>query len=58
MICYIICDSILNEYTKPEESFGGFINKSKIRFENTNSPLHNIVYCGTGTGKTILLDNT
>ena len=51
MICYIICDSILNEYTKPEESFGGFINKSLIRFEYANLPLHTIVYGGTGTGE-------
>ena len=50
-ICYIIYDSIPNKYTKLEESFGGFMNRSLVRFEYEKSPLHTIVYGGTGTGK-------
>ena len=56
-ICYIIYDSRPNKYTKLEESFGGFMNRSLVRFEYKKSPLHTIVYGGTGTGKHILLDN-
>ena len=41
-----------SEYTKLEESFGGFMNRSLVRFEYEKSPLHTIVYGGTGTGKT------
>ena len=52
MFCYIVNDSKPSEYTKLEESFVGFINKSVIRFEYERSPLHTIVYGGTGTGKT------
>ena len=51
-ICYIIYDSIPSKYTKLEESFGGFMNRSLVRFEYEKSPLHNVVYGGTGTGKT------
>ena len=51
-ICYIIYDSIPSKYTKLEESFGGFMNRSLVRFEYEKSPLHTIVYGGTGTGKT------
>ena len=49
---YIIYDSIPSKYTELEESFGGFMNRSLVRFENEKSPLHTIVYGGTGTGKT------
>ena len=31
--CYIIYDSIQNKYTKLEESVGGFMNGSLVRFE-------------------------
>ena len=51
-ICYIIYDSRPSKYTKLEESFGGFMNRSLVRFEYEKSPLHTIVYGGTGTGKT------
>ena len=51
-ICYIIYDSIPSKYTKLEESFGKFMNRSLVRFEYEKSPLHTIVYGGTGTGKT------
>ena len=54
-ICYIIYDSIPSKYTKLEESFGGFMNRSLVRFEYEKSPLHNIVYGGTGTGKTYFI---
>ena len=50
-ICYIIYDSIPSKYTKLEESFGGFMNRSLVRFEYEKSPLHTIVYGGFGTGK-------
>ena len=54
-ISYIIYDSILSKYTKLEESFGGFMNRSLVRFEYEKSPLHTIVYGGTGTGKTYFI---
>ena len=54
-ICYIIYDSIPSKYTKLEESFGGFMNRSLVRFEYEKSPLHTIVYGGTGTGKTYFI---
>ena len=54
-ICYIIYDSIPSKYTKLEESFGGFMNRSLVRFEYENSRLHTIVYGGTGTGRTCLI---
>ena len=49
--CFIVYDSIPCKYTKLEESFGGFMNRSLVRFEYEKSPLHTIVYGGTGTGK-------
>ena len=55
VICYIIYDSIPSKYTKLEENFGGFTNKSLVRFEGKKSPLHTIVYGGTGTGKTYFI---
>ena len=54
-ICYIIYDSVPSKYTKLEDSFGGFMNRSLVRFEYENSPLHTIVYGGTGTGKTYFI---
>ena len=54
-ICYIIYDSIPSKYTKLEENFGGFLNRSLVRFEYEKSPLHTIVYGGTGTGKTYFI---
>ena len=56
-IFYIIYDSIPSKYTKLEESFAGFMYRSLFRFEYAKSPLHTIVYGGTGTGKTYFLDN-
>ena len=50
-IFYIKYDSIPSKYTKLEESFGGFMKRSLVRFEYENSPLHTIVYVGTGKGK-------
>ena len=49
---FIIYDSIPSKYTKLEESFGGFMNRSLVRFEYEKSPLHTIDYGGTGKGKT------
>ena len=54
-ICYIIYDSRPSKYTKLEESFGGFMNRSLVRFEYEKSPLHTIVYGETGTGKTYFI---
>ena len=54
-ICYIIYDSIPSKYTKLAESFGGFMNRSLVRFEYEKSPLHTIAYGGTGTGKTYFI---
>ena len=51
IFCFILYDSIPSEYTKLEESYGGFMNRSLVRFEYEKSPLHTIVYGGTGTGK-------
>ena len=58
IFCFIIHDSIPSRYTKLEEGFGGFMNRSLVRFEYEKSPLNTIVYGGTGTGKHILLDST
>ena len=54
-ICYLIYDPIPSKNTKLEESFGGFMNSSLVRFEYEKSPLHTIVYGGTGTGKTYFI---
>ena len=43
---------IPSKYTKLEESFGGFMNRSLVRFEYEKSSLHTIVFGGTGTGNT------
>ena len=51
-ICFTTYKSIPSNYTKVEESFGGTMNKSLVRFEYEKSPLHTIVYGGTGTGNT------
>ena len=51
-IYYIIYDPRPSTYTKLEESFGGFMNRSLVRFEYEKSPLHTIVYGGNGTVKT------
>ena len=54
-ICDEIYDSIPSKYTKLEESFGGFMKRSLVRFEYEKSPLHAIFYSGTGTGKTYFI---
>ena len=54
-ICYLLYDSIPSKYTKLEESFSGFMNRNLVRFEYEKSPLHTIVYGGTGTGKTFFI---
>ena len=55
ILCFIIFDSIPTKYTKLEESFGGFMNRSLVRFEYEKSPLHTIAYGGTGSGKTYFI---
>ena len=54
-ICYLLYDSIPSKNIKLEESFGGFMNRNLVRFEYEKSPLHTIVYGGTGTGKTYFI---
>ena len=54
-ICFIFHNSIPSKYTKLGESFSGFMNRSLVRFEYENSPLHTFVYGGTGTGKTYFI---
>ena len=53
--CFMFYNSIPSKYTKLEESFGGFMNRSLVRFEHEKSPLHTIVYGETGTGKTFFI---
>ena len=55
IICFMIYDSIPSKYAKLEKNFGEFANRCKKRFELEKSPLHTIVYGGTGT--CLLLDN-
>ena len=55
MFRYIAYDSIPSKQTKLEGSFGGFINKSLVRFEYEKSPLHTIFYGVTGTEKTYFI---
>ena len=50
-ISYIIYESVPGKYIKLEENFGGFKNRSLVRFEYEKSPLHTILYGGTDTGK-------
>ena len=52
MLFFFIYSEFPSKYTKLEESFGGFLNKSFVKFEFEKSLLHTIVYGGTGTGKT------
>ena len=52
VVCYILYDDMTSKYTKLEEGFGGIKNRSLVRFEFEKSPLHTILYSGTGTGKT------
>ena len=44
VFCYIVYDSMPSKYTKLEESFGGFINRSLVRFEYEKLPLHIILW--------------
>ena len=52
VFCYIVYNDMPSKYTKLEESFCGFMNRSLFRFEFETSPFHTIFYGGTGTGKT------
>ena len=55
MISYMVYGAMPSKYTKLEESFGGLINKSLIRFEYEKSPLQTIVYGHTCRGKTYVV---
>ena len=64
-ICYVIYDSIPSKYTKLEESFCRFLNRSLVRFEyekslHTNMKNHYTLLFMVELlrGKHILLDNT
>ena len=48
----MLYDSIPSKYAKLEENLGEFIKRTLVRFEYGKSPLHSIVYGGSGTGKT------
>ena len=50
VICFTLYDLIPSKYTKLEDSFVGFMKRSQVRFDYEKSPLHTIVYGGTGTG--------
>ena len=54
-ICYLLYGSIPIKYTKLEENFSRFMNRNLVRFEYEKSPLHTIVYGGTGKGKTYFI---
>ena len=57
VVCFLIYYDLRSKYKKLEDSFGGFMNRSLVRFEIEKSPLHSIVYGATGTGKPFLLNN-
>ena len=57
-ICYIIYDSIPSNYTKLEESFGGFMNRSLVRFEYESDHYILLFMVELVQAKHILLDNT
>ena len=52
VFCYIVYNDMSSKYTKLEECFDWFKNRSLVRFEFEKSPLHTIVNGGTGTGNT------
>ena len=61
IFCFIIYDSIPSKYTKLEESFGGFMNRSLVRFDYEKIKSHHYILLfmvGLVQGKQILLDNT
>ena len=41
--------------TKPDEKFAGSEHKSSVIFNYEKSPLHTIVYGGSGNGRTYVL---
>ena len=57
-IFYIIYDSIPSKYTKLEENFGGFMNRSLVRFEYENSQYILLFMVELVQGKHILLGIT
>ena len=52
VVGFLTYEVIPSKYKKLDVSFGGFVNRSLLRFEYEKSPLHTAVYGGTGTGKT------
>ena len=55
ILCFIGYDSTPSKYTNLEESFVGFRERCLVRFAIEKSPLHTILYGGTGTGKTYFI---
>ena len=56
-ICFIFYNSIPSKYTKLEESFGGFINRSLVRFEYESHHYILLFMVELAQGKHILIDN-
>ena len=56
--CYIIYDSKPSKYTKQEESFGGFMNRSLIRFEYESHHYILLFMVELVQARHILLDKT
>ena len=52
IVSFLTYEAIPSKNTKLEENFGGFVNRSIVRIEYEESPLHTIVYGGTGTCNT------
>ena len=57
-ICYIIYDSRASKYTKLEESFGGFMNRSQLDLNMKSHHYILLFMVELERVKHILLDNT
>ena len=53
VFAFIIYDSVPSKCDALEKIFKGHEDEKLKQFENEKSPLHTIVYGGTGTGKNI-----
>ena len=58
IFCFIIYDSIPSKHAKLEESFGGFMNRSLVRFEYERHHYILLFMVELVQVKHILLDNT
>ena len=57
-ICYIICDSITSKYTKLEDSFGGFMDRSLVDLHLKNHHYPLLFLAELVQAEHILFDNT